>query len=271
MNAALPPRAPAVAGAFYPGSSREISLVMQRWGLGPGGGRPARMVMCPHAGWVYSGAIAAQTLAQIRVPERVLLLGPNHTGVGPTASLWSGGPWELPDGEVPIDEPLRQAIARRSPVTLDRSAHAREHSLEVLVPLLRARRPDVRIVPLVLGPLAATDCLALGRDLAAAIAEIDPSTLIVASSDMSHYIPADAAARLDELALTQLLALDPENLYRTVRARHITMCGVVPVTTGLAAARLLGARRAELVRYGNSGETSGDDERVVGYAGVIVE
>jgi AmmeMemoRadiSam system protein B len=167
-----------------------------------------------------------------------------------------------------VAEDLTAALASAPGVELDRTAHLREHSLEVQVPLLLRARPDVAIAALCLGPLDLDACEALGGAVASAAR--DAGVLLVASTDMSHYIPADAAREKDHLAIERILALDPEGLYRTVRRERISMCGVVPTTVMLFAARALGATGAELVRYGNSGDVSGDDRHVVGYAGLVV-
>ncbi|MBX7081748.1 MAG: AmmeMemoRadiSam system protein B [Nannocystaceae bacterium] len=268
MNAA--PRHPAVAGRFYPDRPELLARELAACIPAHEPAAPALMLMGPHAGWMYSGAIAGLTWARTAVPRRVILLAPNHTGVGPSISLWSGGPWLLPGGDLAIDEPLRDAIAEIDGVTLDASAHAREHAIEVHLPMLRARRPDARIVPLVLSRLAAPQCAALGRALAQAIARCGDEVLVVASTDMSHYVPVAVADALDHSALDRVLALDPDGLHHTVEREHISMCGYVPTAVALHCARARGAHTAALVRYGHSGETSGDLRRVVGYAGVLV-
>jgi AmmeMemoRadiSam system protein B len=156
-------------------------------------------------------------------------------------------------------------------LSLDRFAHVREHSIEVELPFLRAQNPAVLVAALCLSRLSLAECEELGQNIASVLRRYERPPLLVASSDMSHYLPAGVAKRLDGLALERILALDPAGLYRTVTRHEISMCGFVPATVMLFAALALGASRAELVRYGHSGERSGDHERVVGYAGVIVE
>jgi AmmeMemoRadiSam system protein B len=167
-----------------------------------------------------------------------------------------------------VSAELTGALAAAPGIELDRAAHAREHSLEVHLPFLQRLRPDVEIAALCLGPLDVGECEAVGKAVAAAARAA--GALVVASSDMSHYIPADVAREKDGLAIDRILALDPEGLFRTVRRERISMCGVVPATAMLFAARELGAARAELVAYGNSGDVSGDDDQVVGYAALLV-
>jgi AmmeMemoRadiSam system protein B len=262
-------REPAVAGRFYEGGAKALAREVDRF-LAVGGERkPAKGVVSPHAGYMYSGAIAGAVYASVLVPPRVIVLGPNHTGLGRQAALWpSGGAWRTPLGAVPVAGPLTEALLAGDLVVPDRAAHIREHSLEVQVPFLQRARPDVELAALCLGPLDVDECALVGRTVAAAARDF--GALVVASSDMSHYIPADEAREKDRHAIDRILALDPEGLHRTVRREGISMCGVIPATVMLFAARELGATRAALVRYGSSGDVTGDDREVVGYAGLIV-
>ena len=265
-----PVRPSAVAGRFYPGTAGEVARALAQ--LSPSDVEPVEAIalMVPHAGWIYSGAIAAQTWASAKIPARGVIICPNHTGQGARRSIWSGGPWQVPGGHVEVDATLTDALAQTCALTPDVQAHLREHAIEVQLPMLQALRPDVRIAAICLGGLDAAACARLGEGLAQVVAGYDEPPLLVASSDMSHYVSADEAAALDELALTRALALDPDGLHAVVHRERISMCGVVPMTVALHAARRLGARSARLVRYGNSGERSGDYDRVVGYAGVLV-
>jgi hypothetical protein len=264
-------REPAVAGRFYPGSAEALRRTVQELlGAEAAEPEPAIALVGPHAGYVYSGAIAGQTWARVVVPERVILMCPNHTGRGVPRSLWPRGGWRLPTGVVPVDEALSEAIQRCCAAELDRAAHLSEHALEVHLPFALARQPNLRIAALCLAGLSLAECREVGEGLADVVHGSDEPVLIVASTDMSHYISADEAATLDGMALARVQALDPEGLYHTVRSHRISMCGVLPTTVALFAARVLGAHEAELVRYGNSGERSGDYAQVVGYAGVLV-
>ena len=267
-------RPPAVAGLFYPGDpaalARQVAACL---GAGEPAGPPraALAVMAPHAGYIYSGRVAGQVLAAVEVPERVVVLGPNHTGRGRRIAVMSAGSCELPGGAVPVDEELAAAILAEVPgAEPDREAHRGEHSIEVELPLLRARQPALRIAPVVLGGLGGEEAIAVGEGLARAVARVEGPVLVVASSDMSHYLTDDEARAVDRLALDALLGGDPASLYRTVREHDISMCGVLPATAMLAYARARGAGPPELVAYATSAEASGDTSRVVGYAGVIV-
>lgn len=264
-------RSPVVAGQFYPGTKAQWEPLVRRY-LGEQGTREsAILVMLPHAGYVYSGAIAGETLAGVSMPETVLLLGPNHTGLGSPLSLWPSGRWLLPGAHLDVDESLaRMILSTVSAIQADQHAHLREHSLEVILPFVWAIHPGARIVPLAVAEQRPEVLMAASSGLAEVLKQWPKPVLIIVSSDMSHFLPADEAKSRDSLALQAILDRSPDNLLATVRARNISMCGVLPMTMGLAVANILGAKTARLVRYGSSGDESGDYSQVVGYAGVVV-
>lgn len=259
-------RQPAVAGQFYPASEQELRSELQHLIK-----RPVIGVISPHAGYVYSGRTAGRLLAGIEIPATVIILGPNHRGVGTLAALSPEDGWKTPMGIVPIEKRLAGLIKQQIPAVLpDSSAHLREHSLEVQVPFLHYLRPDVSIVPICLAFDNYADCKIIGRGLAAAIRAFDEKVLILASSDMTHYESAETARQKDMLALERALALDPQGLVEACRSNSITMCGVIPAATMLVAAKELGATKAELIAYTTSGEVTGDYRQVVAYAGVEI-
>jgi hypothetical protein len=264
-------RAPAVAGQFYPADPYQLRSQVEGFLARAEKPQPALMAMSPHAGYVYSGAVAGKTLGRVEVPRRVIVVGPNHRGLGAPVAIMISGAWQTPLGRVELDQELGQAVLRACPlVQEDALAHQYEHSLEVQVPFLQVRQPELLLTPLCLGGLDYDHCQELGRGLAAAVRELDEPVLMVASTDMTHYESADSARRKDSLAIDRVLNLDPKGLLHTVRSQGISMCGVLPTTVCLVAARELGASRAELVDYRHSGEVSGDYHQVVGYAGVVV-
>lgn len=231
----------------------------------------ARGVVVPHAGYVYSGAVAGEVFSSVELPDRHVIFCPNHTGLGADAAVMARGSWRMPWGDVPIDEDLAGRLLAASPLLAeDAAAHRREHSLEVQLPFLHRFLPSFRFVPVALSHLSLEECRSLGEAVAAAVAADPLPPLLTASSDMTHYESDAAARKKDEKAIARILALDPEGLYRTVRAERITMCGVIPATVVLFAAKALGATSARLIRYATSGETSGDYDQVVGYAGLAV-
>lgn len=263
-------RQPAVAGRFYPGRAELLHHTLDKL-LPVMDATPALGVMVPHAGYLYSGGIAGATFARVAFPKSVVILGPNHHGLGPAASLYADGSWLTPLGESPIDETLAQHLLANCPLLeADTLAHHLEHSLEVQLPFIQQRAPQAKLVPICLGHLSLSQLLELGTRIGSVLAAAPGEVLLVASSDMTHYESGAIARRKDLGALEFVLALDPEGLYRHVRQEQITMCGVLPTVVMLAAVKVLGATTAELVQYGNSGDVTGDQSEVVGYAGVIV-
>jgi MEMO1 family protein len=268
-------RDPAVAGRFYPGTAEQLRAgVSELFAGAAAGDEPAAAVMCPHAGWIYSGKLAARTLSQVRVPPRVVVLCPNHTGRGARVSIMTTGQWQLPGLAVPIDDLLATAILGEASTIrgarADDAAHEGEHAIEVLVPLLWARQPALRLVPIVVGGLDAAECGELGRAIARAVIASAEPALVVASSDMSHYLPDDVTRRRDRVAIDALVTGDPDALFDAVQANDVSMCGVRPAAAMLAYAWERGAGAPRLVGYATSGDAFGDRDRVVGYAGVVV-
>jgi AmmeMemoRadiSam system protein B len=262
-------RMPAVAGQFYPGTASGLSRALLELTREEKERLPAIGVVSPHAGYVYSGAVAGELFSSIQVPGRAVIFCPNHTGIGEDAAIMSRGAWRMPWGDVPVDEELAARLETACPLLReDASAHSREHAIEVQLPFLHRFRPDVRIVPVALGRLSLEECRELGENVADAIEGDSERPLLVASSDMSHYVPDAVARKKDRMAIDRMLALDPEGLYRIVRTERISMCGVMPATVVLFAARRLGATSARLIRYATSGDVSREFDQVVGYAGL---
>ncbi len=264
-------RKPAVAGAFYPGTASALERELRT--LVPEIADRHDLLACvaPHAGYVYSGGVAGEVYGHLDIPRRVVVLGPNHTGFGAMISVAPHATWRTPMGDQPVDRELAQLLVERHPLaTFDAGAHGREHSLEVQLPFLIARRPDVAVLPVCLAHLDLETCLGLGRTLADIMRDLGEPVGIVASSDMSHYLPDEKARELDRLAIDAALTLRPRTLYETVHRHGISMCGVVPATVALAAAGELGATAAHLVAYATSGDVNNDRSAVVGYAGICI-
>ena len=270
------------AGRFYPGDRDALASAVDELLDVPVTPSPAIGLMAPHAGYPYSGSTAGRTFASAEIPRHVILLGPNHTGLGAPAAIWPQGAWSLPTGEVPIAEDLADRICRAVPtLQIDHAAHLQEHSLEVQLPFLLARQADLHIVPVSLGGHWTFDrCSAVGRQLAQAVDAFGEPVLIVASSDLHHQGQEDlpqgrlteqVVREKDTLALGRLEALDARGLLKTCRDERISMCGVVPTTVMLEAALVLGARRMRLIEHTDSFAVAGHDRSwVVGYAGCCV-
>lgn len=265
----MPTRPPAVAGLFYPKDPAALARELDRF-MKPGPSLPARGIVAPHAGYVYSGATAGIAFGAVEVPELVIVLSPNHTGSGPPMSIYPGGTWRIPGGEIAIDADataqLLESVTALEPETL---AHEGEHGVEVEVPFILRRNPAARLVAIVLGTQDFGRMEKLGAALAAVVSA-RPSTLIVASSDMNHFEDDATTRAKDRHALDKLVAMDERGLDEVCRREHITMCGRAPAVAMLVAAKKLGAKRAELLDYRTSADASGETDRCVGYAAVSV-
>jgi len=267
-------RLPAVAGRFYPEEPERLRAAVDLF-LAQAGAEQriqARACLVPHAGYFYSGAVAAEVYRRLEIPKRLILIGPRHFPRGAPLAILSDGAWQTPLGMAPVDRPLAEKIVRAFPMLReDEVAHRAEHSLEVQLPFLQRLASSFAFVPIVIGHAHWETLEALGRALAAVISAEPEPVLLIASSDLNHY-ESDAVTRVkDRKAIDQILALDPRKLFDTVREEKISMCGYAATVATLVAARQLGAARATLVRYATSGEANNELDEVVGYAGMIIE
>jgi len=220
---------------------------------------------------MYSGHVAGAVYRLLELPQRFVILCPNHTGMGEPLAIMSGGAWQTPLGLCEVDEELAAELKRRMPLlSEDDQAHHSEHALEVQLPFLQILVPGFRFVPIAVGTRNFEVLSALGVAIGNLLAQQNERALVIASSDMNHY-ESDSVTRVkDRRAIDQLLARDPRGLYDVVRDAHISMCGYGPAVAMLTAAHKLGATQAELIRYATSGDVSGDKDMVVGYAGIAV-
>jgi MEMO1 family protein len=266
-------RLPAVAGRFYPEDPKELARQIAAFAA-PGGDPPRQAIACmvPHAGYRYSGYVAGAVYARLELPHRFLLLGPRHFPRGKAQAILSEGAWQTPLGRAEIDSELARELKNAcGGLCEDEVAHLAEHALEVQLPFLQCLTSDFRFVPIALGTADYAQLESLGRAIAEVLRRQSEPVLMIASSDMNHYESDEVTRRKDGQALERLLALDARGLFDIVRREGITMCGFGPAVSMLTAARLLGAAKATLVRYGTSGDINGDRDEVVGYAGVVVE
>jgi MEMO1 family protein len=262
-------RESAVAGQFYSADPEILRKTVESYVRKSGSPLKAQAILVPHAGYIYSGAIAGAVYSAIELPRRFLMLGPNHTGWGSALALHPEGEWLTPLGTAIIDTQLNRLLIEECPrLKEDGLAHRQEHSLEVQVPFLQALVPDFEFSAICVGATDYATLDALGRALARAVRSLGEPVLLIASSDMTHFQPATIAARQDELAIGCMQAVDPEGLHKVVTEKEISMCGFAPAVAVLIACRDLGVSAGKLIRYANSGEVSGDSRRVVAYAGM---
>lgn len=256
-------RPAAVSGRFYPNDPEALRALVKKFCPAPETIRRPFALMAPHAGLIYSGKFAGEAYRRSEIPDEVFVLCPNHTGRGAKISVWAEGEWETPLGAVPVAAERAKKFLEKLPLArADREAHRSEHAIEVHLPFLLHRNPKVRIVPIVLGGLSWQECRAVGEALTACA----KGSLLIASTDMSHYLPARVAKPLDDKALAEVEAVNGSGLYETVVENDISMCGFIPTASVLAACRHHGIQRGEPLAYGTSGEVTGDQESVVAYA-----
>lgn len=267
-------RRAAFAGSFYPNGKAGIER--QLGGYLEGAAVPDIVSLCacvaPHAGWAYSGAVAAHTYKAVRAvypePPVFVIVCPNHTGMGAGIAL-SLQDWETPLGIARCDAQLAKAIRRNCALAeIDESAHVHEHAIEVQMPFLQFLYGEVRFVAM---------CMMLrgvgvARELAAAIAKSTSKrdALVIASSDFTHFESAESARRKDALALEAIKKLDADALERVVEQQNATICGYAPIMVAMEYAKMRGAKKADILKYANSGDVSGDYSSVVGYASVVM-
>jgi len=281
----MPRRRPAVAGAFYERSSEALIAQIQSCftsPLGPSqlpevplelGERRLPALICPHAGYMYSGPVAAHSYISLRGrrrPMTAVVIGPNHYGVGAAVSIYPEGEWATPLGSVRIDHELSLELSRESDIfSLDEASHVNEHSIEVQVPFLQYLIGAFKLVPICILDQSEETCVEVGEALARVLGGRD--ILLVASSDFTHYEPHEKAKAKDAKALEQIAKLDVHGLYSAIYDYDVTMCGYGAVTAVLTAAKQLGAAEAKILKHATSGDSSGDYGSVVGYAACLVE
>lgn len=268
-------RPPAVAGTFYEGTPERLRAQVDAcFAANPQPPeRKERFIgaVVPHAGLMYSGHVAAAFYGIAQLPKRLVILCPNHTGMGHFAAINREGAWRTPFGEIAIDTQLADAFMSRSPLLAeDARAHAREHSLEVQLPFLQHLLGDFTFVPICLGAHRYEYAENIGRAIADVLRE-EKDVAILASSDLNHYEDQRTTLRKDQLAIDEVLKRNPKELWRVVDEFDVSMCGFIPTTTMLIAANELGATDARLIKHATSGDINGDYAQVVGYASILID
>ena len=263
-------RAPAVSGQFYPRSKNDLEREVSRCYAGvPPVEKAALGAVVPHAGYIYSGNTAAYVYSSLPKADTFVLIGPNHTGYGSPVSV-SSETWSTPLGEVSPDREFIKALPRKI-IDMDESAHIHEHSIEVQLPFLQHRFRDFSIVPICMGMQDEETALDVGVELAEAARKVNKKIVIIASSDFTHYKPDKVARENDAYFIRSILDMDVPGFYRRLHERNASVCGYGAIAAMLTATQNLGAKRATLLKYSTSGDTTGDLAAVVGYAGIIVE
>ena len=270
-------RKPIVAGQFYPDNKMELESMIEdciRHKYGPKNKIESNEkifgIISPHAGYVYSGPTACHSYSSISSsnPDLVIILGPNHFGIGKDVATMTDSTWESPLGLVKVDSESARKIAEISKyVEIDEHSHSRDHSLEVQIPMLQSfLSKEFRILPIIL----LDQSLEAARDVGTAIAEIAKSqnTVIVASSDFTHYEENSFAKKQDKALIETILKMDVEKFYDVLIEKRITACGYGAMASAIIACKILGATRGKLLNYATSGDISGDNSSVVGYGSI---
>ena len=264
-------REPVVAGQFYPGTKAGLEKMLSTLINKKEKKELVLGAMSPHAGYVYSGGVAGEVFSKLSPKKLFIIIGPNHTGMGESFSVFPQGQWRTPLGSVEVDEEFANYLINNSKLfKADEIAHTYEHSVEVQIPFLQYVMSDFKILPLCISSLNIDDLKKAGQELAKAIKELKRDVTIIASSDMTHYEPHEEAKTKDMQAIQTVLKMDEDELLKTVTKMNISMCGVAPVIIALSATKAIGAKEAEFIDYKTSGDTSGDYSSVVGYGGVII-
>ena len=270
-------RFPAVAGAFYTASASALRDEVKRYlEEAEKAVKPQKRVaiVCPHAGYVYSGKCAAYSYASASNWKEkgitAVIIGPNHTGVGTPISV-SFDDWKTPLGEMKCDAELAQAICDSDKMAKrDETAHLNEHSSEVQVPFVQMCAPDAKMVGVCMGWQDIGAAETLGRAVAAAVGKLKRNVIVIASSDFTHYEPAERAREKDMPAISMLEKMDEQGFEEIVEERALSICGHGPIAAAMHYAKLAGAKKCELLKYTNSGEASGDYKSVVAYASLAI-
>ena len=275
-------RLPCQAGAFYEGTARSLKQQIDECflhELGPqklpvvneAGSRKIVGLVCPHAGYMFSGPVAAHAYYQLALdgkPDIIVIFGPNHTGYGSALSLMNEGAWRTPLGNVEVDSETANNILREAQIVdVDESAHSHEHSIEVQLPFLQyLYGSGFQIVPICF----LIQDLASAREIGQAVGRVlaGKNALVIASSDMSHYVSQEKASKNDLMALAAVESMDESKFYSVIEAYGVSACGSGPISALIAASKAMGGKEAKLLCYKTSGDVIGDYSSVVGYAAV---
>jgi AmmeMemoRadiSam system protein B len=265
-------RKSAVGGSFYPGREDTLRTMVEGMLDSEKEKERAVCVVSPHAGFEYSGPVAGAVFSSVQLPDKFVILGPSHRPIQSRVAIMKQGIWETPLGNVNIDPSLTELImAHSNLIEEDENAHVHEHSLEVQLPFIQYLREDAAIVPICLSyHISFEELEELGHAIAKGIKEYKQDVLIVASTDMSHYVDQSVAKEKDFLAIEKILQLDARGLHDTVERENISMCGFQPTTSAIVASKELGGEKASLIQYQTSGDRTGNYSEVVGYAGIRI-
>lgn len=267
-------RTPVASGLFYESSGKKLLLQIENCinlSKKPKSKIAVKGAVSPHAGYIYSGKVAASVFNAIEFPDSFIILCPNHTGLGKSCAVYSKGSWETPLGNVDIDGDIAGSLIENSEfLEEDYLAHIKEHSIEVQLPFIQYFRKDAKIVPVCLGTQKMEVLKSIGDTIAEVIQDQGKKVAVISSSDMTHYEPEKTAKEKDKKAIDAIIKLDEKLLEDYVKRYSISMCGFAPTISLITASKKQYAKKADLVEYTTSAEASGDSSSVVGYSGIII-
>ncbi len=264
-------RQSAVAGSFYSEDAIQLKTDIEGFVTKECKKHAVLGIVSPHAGYAYSGRVAGNLYSRIKIPDTIVIIAPNHTGYGVPYSIWPGGSWCTPLGNIEVNQEIVNELVNVCDlIEKDHKAHIYEHAAEVQLPFIQYFNPYIKIVVIVISSRNFGEIKNIGKSLSLTLQKLCPDALVVASSDMSHYETQTSAQRKDKIAIDEILTLNENDLYRKVHDLHITMCGMYPTIIMLVCSKERGATKAELICYATSGDITGDYDKVVGYAGIIV-
>ncbi|MFB5605924.1 MAG: AmmeMemoRadiSam system protein B [Nitrosarchaeum sp.] len=272
-------RTPAVAGMFYPGEKNELKKIINECFVhefGPGKTPPTKIqkkifgVICPHAGYTYSGPIACHSFYAISsyMPELIIIIGPNHWGIGSSVATMKDCKWNTPLGDVEVDSKTAEEMSHISKIiNIDFFSHTREHSLEVQLPMLQEMYSNFKILPISM----INQNKDAAKDIGMTIAKIaeKKKIMIIGSSDFTHYEQNEFAHEQDMALIEPILKLDVEKFYDVLEDRNVSACGYGAIASTMIACKELGATKGELLKYATSGDIAGDTSSVVGYGSIV--
>lgn len=265
-------REPIVSGQFYPQQKEELKKIIESFKSDEPSRISAKGIILPHAGYTYSGRVAVTTAGKVLPKKRIIILGPNHTGIGADFALWAKGSWKIPFGQISIDEDLAETILNKGGyIEEDYTAHRNEHSIEVELPIINYFFGEFKFVPIACKTANLETYGKVSSQILEAVKKIKNDILFVASTDLTHYEPEAAARRKDRAVIEAIVNLDEEDLIRKINKMNITMCGEAPVAILIACLKKLRAKKSQVALYETSGDSGGDYSSVVGYAGMIIK
>ena len=264
---ALSIRTESVAGAFYPGNKSVLLKQLQGLFKSLPKESKSNCVIAPHAGYIYSGKTAAYSFNALKESKCFVILSPNHSGLGSAISASDADEWQTPLGKIEVDSSLRKKLLSGLGIEADDLAHIQEHSIEVQLPFLQFLFKRFKILPITIMSQDLNELTQIGN----ALAELKEDFSIIASSDFSHFIPAETAKQRDMQAIEKIKQLDVEGFHKMVVQRNLSICGHAPITALMQHCRQKGFKQGKLLKYDSSASTTGDETNVVGYAAIKFE